>query len=74
MEDHSLIRATLVVAVVGILATYWHISEDEAMKRFYTSKAALALADDDTGMYGMSALSIAGECLAEYGESLILTK
>lgn len=52
-SDHVLIRATLVTAIVGILAAHWGISEDEAMRRFYASKTALAFADDETGLYGM---------------------
>ena len=64
-NDHSLIRATLATAVIGLLATHWNVTEDEAMRRFYQSKTALAFADDETGLYGMSALSIAAECEAE---------
>ncbi len=66
MNDHVLIRATLVTAIVGILAAHWGVSEDEAMRRFYASKTALAFADDETGLYGMSALNIAGDCVREY--------
>jgi len=71
MNDHALIRSTLVTAIVGILAAHWHIGEDEAMRRFYMSNTAKALADDETGLYGMSALNIAGDCLAEVGESFL---
>lgn len=65
MNDHTLIRATLVSAIVSILATHWHVAPDEAMRRFYSSKTAQALADDATGLYGQSALNIAGECTVE---------
>lgn len=67
--DHTLIRATLATAVIGILAAHWGVGEDEAMRRFYESKTALAFADDETGLYGMSALNIAGACVNEYGEA-----
>ncbi len=67
MNDHTLIRATLATAVIGILAAHWGVGEDEAMRRFYESKTALAFADDETGLYGMSALNIAGACANEYG-------
>lgn len=66
MNDHTLIRATLATAIVGILAAHWNVSDDEAMRRFYASKTALAFADDATGLYGMSALNIAGSCIVEY--------
>lgn len=66
MNDHTLIRATLATAIIGILAAHWNVSDDEAMRRFYTSQTALAFADDATGLYGMSALNIAGSCIGEY--------
>lgn len=65
MNDHTLIRATLATAIIGILAAYWGVSDDEAMRRFYMSKTALAFADDATGLYGMSALNIAAACIGE---------
>ena len=65
MNDHTLIRATLVSAIVTILAAHWGISPEEAMRRFYSSKTAVAFADDATGLYGLSALNIAGECVSE---------
>ena len=65
MNDHSLIRATLVPAIVSILASYYGISENDALKRFYTSKTAAAFADDTCGLYGMSALNLAGDVIVE---------
>ena len=62
---HTLIRATLVSAIVTILAAHWGVSPEEAMRRFYSSKTAVAFADDATGLYGLSALNIAGECVSE---------
>ena len=64
MNDHTLIRATLIPAIVSLLAAYYGISEAEALDRFYTSKTALAFADDSCGLYGMSALNLAG-CVIE---------
>jgi len=69
MSDHTLIRATLASEVIRLLSGHWHISEEEAMDRFYSSNTAKAFADDETGLYGMSALAIAGYCLKEVGES-----
>ena len=31
-NDHSLIRATLATAVIGLLAAHWNVTEDEAMR------------------------------------------
>ena len=49
-EDHTLIRATLVSAVVGLIAGYYGISENAAFAKFYSSKTAEAFADDGTGL------------------------
>ena len=64
-EDHTLIRATLVPAIVDYLATHYNVSEDSAMEMFYRSKTAQAFADDDLGLYGQSALNIAGDVIQE---------
>lgn len=64
-EDHTLIRATLVSAVVGLIAGYYGISENAAFAKFYSSKTAEAFADDGTGLYGCSALNIAGGLVME---------
>lgn len=69
-EDHTLIRATLVSAIVMILAGYYRIGENEAMQRFYSSRTARAFADDSTGLYGASALNIAGSCIYEFDGSI----
>lgn len=68
-EDHTLIRATLVPMIVTILAGYYGISESEALDRFYTSKTAIAFADDSIGLYGQSALNIASAVIAEREQS-----
>lgn len=64
-DDHTLIRATLVPAIVAILAGHYSISEEEALDLFYTLTTARAFADDSIGLYGQSALNIAGEVIAE---------
>ena len=69
-EDHTLIRATLVSAVVGLIAGYYGISENAALAKFYSSKTAVAFADDSTGLYGCSALNIAGDLVMECDGSL----
>ena len=64
-EDHTLIRATLVPAIVAFLAMHYHVSEDNAMDMFYRSKTAEALADDSLGLFGNSALNLAGDVIKE---------
>jgi hypothetical protein len=64
-EDHTLIRATLVPAIVTFLAAHYHVNENDAMAMFYRSKTAEAFADDDLGLYGQSALNLAGDVIQE---------
>lgn len=64
-EDHTLIRATLVSAIVGLIAGYYGISENDALAKFYSTKTAAAFADDGIGLYGCSALNIAGDVVME---------
>ena len=66
-EDHTLIRATLVPAIVAFLAMHYHVSEENAMDMFYRSKTAEALADDSLGLFGNSALNLAGDVIKELG-------
>ena len=63
IEDHTLIRATPVPAIVTVLAAHYHVSENDAMSMFYRSKTAEVFADDDLGLYGQSALNLAGDVI-----------
>jgi len=66
-EDHTLIRATLVPAIVAFLAMHYQVSENKAMDMFYRSRTAEAFADDSLGLYGNSALNLAGDVIKELG-------
>jgi hypothetical protein len=50
---------------VTILASHYHVTENDAMGMFYCSKTAEAFADDDLGLYGQSALNLAGDVIQE---------
>jgi len=65
MIEHSLVRATVIPEIVKILCRYYNISEDEALKRFYESNTAANYADEETGLYGQSALYLAGLYIEE---------
>ena len=65
MIEHSLVRATVTPQIVEILSRYYHLGTDEALRRFYESKTAANYADDETGLYGQSALYIAGLFIME---------
>ena len=65
MIEHCLVRATVTPQIVEILSRYYHLGTDEALRRFYESKTAANYADDETGLYGQSALYIAGLFIME---------
>ena len=50
---------------IEFYASHAGLTGAEAMRHFYSSKTAVAFADDATGLYGLSALNIAGECVSE---------
>jgi hypothetical protein len=55
---HSLVKATIIPEIVKLIARDEDIAEEEALSRFYESNAAVALDDDETGLYGQSPLYI----------------
>ena len=63
--EHCQVRSINVSEIIKILCRYYDISEDEALKRFYESATGANYADDETGLYGQSALHIAGLCIVE---------
>ena len=72
--EHNLVRATVIPEIVRILARYYKIGEDEALKRFYESATGANYGDDETGLYSQSALHIAGLFIVERDGSLDLSR
>jgi hypothetical protein len=64
--NHATTRATLLPEIVRMISEKYRISEKEALDRFYTSAAGASFADDETGLYGQSALYIFGLFCEEY--------
>ena len=64
--DHSTIRAIMLPEIIKHISDKYNISELEALDRFYTSATGSCYADDDTGLYGQSALYIFGLFCDEY--------
>ena len=58
--NHATTRAVLVPEIVRLISEKYHISETEALDKFYTSATGASFADDETGLYGQSALYIFG--------------
>ena len=74
MREHSLVRATVTPQIVTILSRYYKTNRDKALRRFYTSKTAANYADDETGLYGQSALFIAGMFIMEHDGQIDLER
>ena len=65
MIEHNLVRATVTPEIIRMISQYYEISENEALQRFYQSKTAENYADEETGLYGQSALYIVGLFILE---------
>jgi hypothetical protein len=55
---HGLVKATIIPEIIRLIQEKYGASEDKALDMFYTSATAASLADDETGLYGQSALYI----------------
>ena len=56
--DHTLSKTILISQVIELIANKYKITIDEARDMFYTSDIPNLLDDDETGLYGESALYI----------------
>lgn len=63
---HSLIKATIIPDIVKLISEKYKLPENEALDKFYASVTAQNLADDETGLYGQSALYIFSLFIEEY--------
>lgn len=64
--DHATTRATIIPEIVRLISEEYKISEKEALDKFYTSATGASFSDDDTGLYGQSALFVFGLFREEY--------
>jgi hypothetical protein len=55
---HALVKATIIPEIIRLIAEEYSTTEEKALDMFYTSATAASLADDETGLYGQSALYI----------------
>ena len=65
---HATIRATLLPEIIRLISDKFGWTEEEAMDRFYSSATGANYADDETGLYGQSALFIFGQFMDEMNE------
>ena len=74
MIEHNLVRATVTPEIIHLISKYYQISENEALQRFYRSKTAESYADEETGLYGQSALHIVGLFIIEHDGKIDVEK
>lgn len=53
---HTLAKTILISQIVELIANKYKLTLDEARNRFYNSNVIEMLDDDETGLYGESAL------------------
>lgn len=64
--EHTLAKIILISQVVELIANKYKVTLDEARNRFYDSDVIKMLDDEETGLYGESALyllSLYDDCL-----------
>ena len=55
---HGTIRAATLPAIIELITDKYEINDDEAMKMFYESHIGACFSDDESGLYGQSALYV----------------
>ena len=55
---HGLIKAAIIPEIIRLIEEKYSLNEDEALDMFYCSATGASLADDETGLYGQSALYV----------------
>ena len=66
--NHSTTRATILPEIIRKIMAHAHLSEDEALRAFYSSATGASFADDETGLYGQSPNYVFGLYLEEKDE------
>lgn len=54
--EHKLVKILLITKVIELIASEYKITIDEARDRLYSSRLIDLIDDDETGLYGESAL------------------
>ena len=62
---HGTIRAVILPEVIKMICEKFHLDEATALDRFYTSGTGKNFSDNETGLYGQSALYIYGQFCEE---------
>ena len=54
--SHGTIRAATLPTIIKLIVDQYNVNDDEALKMFYESHIGACYANDDSGLYGQSAL------------------
>ena len=65
---HGTIRAATLPAIISLIISQYNVDEDAAIKMFYESHIGACYSDDETGLYGQSALYVFSLFLEEQNE------
>ena len=66
--NHSTARATILPEIIQKIMAHDHLSEDEALRAFYSSATGASFSDDETGLYGQSPNYVFGLYVQEQHE------
>ena len=66
--SHGTIRAATLPSIIDLIIKQYNVSEDEAIKMFYESHIGSCYSDDETGLYGQSALYVFSLFLEEQND------
>ena len=56
--SHHLVRAAMLPDILEMIMREYQVDENMALHLFYTSGTGAAYGDDETGLYGQSALAV----------------
>ena len=56
--SHGTIRAATLPTILNLIMEEYEVGDDEALKMFYESHIGKCYADDESGLYGQSALYV----------------
>ncbi len=65
---HSTVRAAILPSIITMIMEHYQVDEASALDSFYRSATGASFSDDETGLYGQSALYIFGLYVQEMKE------
>ena len=60
LTTHATVRTILLPEILQLIGEKYHLSEEDAMDKFFKSQTGNAFCDDETGLYSASALYVYG--------------